>query len=402
MIILFLGYTVNENSVEGLSGISIAGNKMQLNVLKTLATYEDVDLQIITIYPIAGYPRDKNLYIKKEEIAISENLHATRIGFLNIPIIKQVWQVFSVYSQVNKMMKNNKDAVILSFNLFPQVGLPLIWLKNKYGCETISLLADLPIDDKVDRKGISVQFRKLFDWLTISAIKKCDSFIVLNKHAAEKYALGKKYIVVEGGVDLKEYDVTNDITETSMKNIVYSGALSEYSGIKNLVDMMEYLKQTDIELHIYGTGFLQDYIRERSAINEKIKYFGRVSNDEMKKIQSEAWLLANPRPTYDKIAQVTFPSKMFEYMMSGTPVISTRLNGLSNEYLENLIIFDGETPKEMAITIKRVLLESETYLSRKAESARQFISENKNWNIQGNRIKKFLDSIVQERDLNDN
>ena len=43
------------------------------------------------------------------------------------------------------------------------------------------------------------------------------------------------------------------------------------------------------------------------------------------------------RVVNDPIAQVTFPSKTFEYLLSGTPVLSTRLNGYTHEYDEAIV-----------------------------------------------------------------
>ena len=96
MKILFLGYAVDELIAKSLSGASIAGNKMQINFLKELAIKKDVQLECITIYPVAPFPKDKNIFIHKEQISITERVSSFRISFLNLPIIKQLWQSYSV------------------------------------------------------------------------------------------------------------------------------------------------------------------------------------------------------------------------------------------------------------------------------------------------------------------
>src|SRR4051794_37978308 len=106
-------------------------------------------------------------------------------------------------------MKEEDYDYIFTFNMFPQIGLPAKWLKQKYGVQVISLLADLPIDDRVNRKGISKFLRKWFDTLTKKTINFCDKIIVLNKNAAERFAPNTDYIIIDGGININEYDSEN-------------------------------------------------------------------------------------------------------------------------------------------------------------------------------------------------
>ena len=392
MNILFLGYAVDSITASKLSGASVAGNKMQLNVLRELSKYEDIHLNAITVYPVAAYPKDK-IYIAKKEIPIVDDVTGKRVAFLNLPLVKQAWQTLSVYFQAKRFVKTDKNTIVLSFNLYPQIGLPLKWLKEKHHVPTVSLLADLPIDDNYSRKGLSVYFRKLFDNLTLKAIAVCDRLIVLNENAIKQYAPGKEHIVMEGGIDLKEVGAHNSI-KSGLKNIVYSGALTEYSGIRNLIGAMKYVKDDAIILQIYGSGLLSEEIIKNNDKN--VQYMGSVTNDEMRRIQSGAWLLANPRPVDDPIAQVTFPSKIFEYMVSGTPVLTTRLNGFTEEYKDKLFFTVGDNAKAIAQKINEITAMPPEMLHEKAAAAKDFIVQNKTWEIQGLKIYKFLHKAVNE------
>ena len=50
-----------------------------------------------------------------------------------------------------------------------------------------------------------------------------------------------------------------------------------------------------------------------------------------------------------------FPSKLFEYMVSAVPVISFKLDGIPEDYLEYLIIVEDETEECLVKTIKKAL-----------------------------------------------
>lgn len=397
MKILFLGYLVNPELASHFSGISVAGNKMQFNVLNCLKAYKNLEIKSVTICPVATFPNEKKIWFGNKEVSVSQNLTSYRVSFLNLPIIKQVWQMFSVYNYAKKHI--DKETMIFTFNLFPQVGVPMMWLKKKFGCKTCCLLADLPIDDDPNDKNIFRKFlRGLFDKKTIKAIGCCDKFIALNKHAIEKYAPNKPYIVVEGGVEPEKLINVPTFAKKTKKNIVYSGALTEYSGILELIKAMKYVNSSDAILEIYGGGYLTDQIKRIANESNNIEYCGKVTNEEMLKIQQKAFLLVNPRPVNDPISQVTFPSKLFEYMISGTPVLTTRLNGLDEYYLKYLFIADKDEARGLAAGINTVLSTSQEELLNKARGAFNFIVAEKNWEKQCRKIFDFLISNTQLED----
>lgn len=386
MNVLFIGYAVESKKADELTGASVAGNKMQLNIIKNLL--KEFDVNSITVWPVAAFPKDKNLYIKELDIKIIDNFETRRIGFLNIPIVKQIWQTLSVYKTAKDFVK--KDTIIFTFNSFPQVGLPMMWLKRKYKCRTISMLADLPIDDKSSRRFISKLLRGMFDYLTNIAIESADRIIVLNKNAAEIFAPNKKYIVIEGGID-PIYNLSDKPNSTILaKNIVYSGALTPYSGILNLVEAMKYVEKQGIILEIFGSGELEGIVKEISSKTKNVYFKGKVGNQEMQSIQRGALLLVNPRLIADPISKVTFPSKIFEYMVSGTPVLTTKLSGYSEEYLDKMFVVDSDDSKIIADKINYIMKLPNSDLEELAFNAKKFIMENKTWDTQCDKIIKYI------------
>ncbi len=389
MKIVFLGYAVNVKEAEGLSGVSIAGNKMQINVLYELSKYQDLNLDILTIYPVALWPKDKkNLFVKEKKIKLFDDTFAQRISFLNLPLIKQIWQTLSLFIAALKVV--DKDTFVFTFNMFPQVGLPASWLKKIKKCKVCSLLADLPIDDNtVNKSLIRKFFRYVFDFFTKRAIKKCDKLIVLNKYAAMKFAPGIPYLVVEGGVAGELIKPLQSV-EHRQKVIVYSGALTEYSGILPMIDAMNSVDDPEISLEIYGDGVLKEEVIKHVNKCKNVKYMGRVSNKEMLEIQKHAWLLVNPRLVNDPISQVTFPSKLFEYMLSGTPVLTTKLNGLTEDLIENTFWIEKDEKEMMKKKINEISLLTKEQLLKIGENNYKFIINTKKWNLQVNRIINFL------------
>lgn len=393
MKILYLGAVTNRDMIEKLSGGSVAGNKMQLNLLENLVQYSDVKIDILSNLSIAAFPKDKKVYVKKDNIELSDGLSATQIPFINFPIIKQVWQTISIYNEAKAILSKDKDYIIFTFCLFPQQGLPLLLLKKRYGCKVVSLLADLPIDEDYGRKGVSKILRKIFDKLTRVAILACDNLIVLNKEVINQYAPNANYIVIDGGIDLKEYEINVYTKKSRTKNIVYSGALFEYNGIINLINAMNFVKDDTIELHIYGNGLLEQYVREKAKELPNVKYFGKISNEEMRKKQRDAWLLINPRSVDDPISKVTFPSKIFEYMLSGTPVLTTKLNGFTEDYFDKMFFMENNEIETIAKHIDEIALMPDVKLMKIANKSRDFVIANKSWKKQTKLIYEFIKRV---------
>ncbi len=395
MKILFLGYAVNPREAAKLSGISIAGNKMQANLLATLVKNPDIQLDSVTVYPIASFPRDKKLYVLDEVIHINDGITSHRVRFCNLPFIKQLSQTLSVYRKAWSLV--DADTVVFTFNSFLQVGIPALWLKRKKGCTVCSLLADLPIDDNPGSRNIVRNFfSKAFEKITAYAIKQADLLVVLNSQAVSEYAPGKRFIVVEGGVIPEQIPQIDNYKTVDRKNIVYGGALTEYSGVLDLIEAMKYVKNPDVTLDIYGGGYIEDKVRQLAKASDNVSYHGRVSNAQMLQIQRTAFLLANPRPINDPIARVTFPSKLFEYMVSGTPVLTTKLNGLSDEFLQNVYAIEDTKPETFAAMIDHIASLSMDELNEKAKSAFTFIMQEKNWEKQCAKIYSFIKGNLEE------
>lgn len=391
--IVYLGYVVSPEEANHALGASVAGNKMQWNVIKNLALIEEVEVICVTVTPLAVYPHEKRIYQKYEKKELISGVISHRVSYCNLPVLKQIWQIISVYRTAKKIIRETGAETLLCFNLFPQIGVPMRWLKKKNSkLDTVCLLADLPIDDNTNRKGVSVCLRSIFEKSTWKSMRICDRYIVLNKHVIEKYLPDKPYIVIDGGVDEADIERYNtSVKKSSEHNILYCGALTEYNGILNLIKAMEMIAKKDVVLDIYGGGYLEEVVKNAALKSPQIRFHGRVSNQEIIQKQREAWLLVNPRIINDPIAQVTFPSKTFEYLLSGTPVLTTRLNGYTHEYDNIMLYLEDDSPEKIALTIEKIADSSVEELKQIADQAKKLIVERRNWKVQSSKILDFLE-----------
>jgi glycosyltransferase involved in cell wall biosynthesis len=137
-------------------------------------------------------------------------------------------------------------------------------------------------------------------------------------------------------------------------------------------------KQENCELHIYGNGNYAEELKKITEKNNNIKYFGVKSNSYIIQQQVNATLLVNPRPTNEEYTKYSFPSKNMEYMASGTPVLTTKLPGMPDEYLKYVYILSDETANGISTKISEIMDLTDNDLFEKGASAKRFVLSKKN------------------------
>ena len=150
----------------------------------------------------------------------------------------------------------------------------------------------------------------------------------------------------------------------------------------------------DWHLCIYGDGNYQHDLREIASKTNCIEYYGTQPNDVVVKRQLTASLLINPRLTDAEYVKYSFPSKTMECMVSGTPLLTTRLPGMPAEYYDYVYFIDDESEDGMVEAFNKILDKSPEELHSFGTSAKQFIISEKT-NIK--QAKKFVDFIVDVR-----
>ena len=131
------------------------------------------------------------------------------------------------------------------------------------------------------------------------------------------------------------------------------------------------------ELHIYGAGEYETELEELCQKNPSVRFFGTVPNGKIVEEERKATLLINPRPTNEEYTRYSFPSKNMEYMVSGTPVLTTCLPGMPHEYNEYVYLLKEETEEGMAKKLQELLCKPKEELFAYGQKAKNFVLENK-------------------------
>lgn len=283
-----------------------------------------------------------------------------------------------------KLMRAGKDIIVANTvdgivcdAVNPLASLVSFILSVRYNVRRIAIVTDVP---SIMSEGKENFFSKLSTFL----IKKYHGYVLLTE-AMNKIVNPRQrpYIVMEGLCDIQEKQTMENTDQVKKPICVYTGSLFPGIGIENLIDAFSTIK--GYELHLYGAGPLVEKLDNRN----NIKYCGAVTNTVAVEKQKEATLLINPRPISLGYAEYSFPSKIMEYMVSGTPVLTTKLSGIPKEYYEYVFLTD-DSIEGMKKALETVLSLSDDELRDKGNSAKSFVLEKKNNIIQAKNILNLI------------
>ena len=384
-------------------GMNESGYKFHTLILDGMRSRKDVNITSVVGRSVS-INTHKGLFWKKRKEQKEENLCYDHIGFVNIPLIKHIMVGAGFFFRTLKWLINTsgKERAIVLDGAYVTVH-PFVFAARAFSkCHVSAIFCDIyeymaDVKDASSTEKVSL-LRRIVRTITTSMYRKLDSFVLLTEQMSPVVnKLNKPYIVMEGLVDSNMEEVPNRFEEKeSPKTIMYAGALRAQYGLKNLVEGFMAYDDPNVRLSIYGAG---DYSEDIAAAAEKdgrIHFGGMISLPEVVEKELYATLLVNSRPTDMEFARYSFPSKNMEYMASGTPLLTTRLPGMPQEYYEYVYTIDGNTPEDVTKALARVMSESSETLHEKGMSARRFVLDKKNNVVQSGRIL----SLVSGKEFN--
>ncbi|MBU9735534.1 glycosyltransferase [Diplocloster agilis] len=253
------------------------------------------------------------------------------------------------------------------------------------------IVSDLPQFMDLGQNRIKAMLKQI-DWITIKKMQsKFDGAILYASKMAEYLKLpDDKWMLMEGSFNPGD-EIDSAKEKRQSKAIMYSGKLDKEYGIPMLLDAFMQIEDENIELWLTGGGNAENYIGQCAAKDKRIKYYGFLpTRTDVLRKQKEADLLINMRLPSEQASAYCFPSKLFEYMVSGVPVISFQLEGIPEEYFEYLILVESESLKCLVDAIKGGLQMSNAERLAMGKRAKAFIYDAKNNITQSERICQFV------------
>ncbi|MDA9133100.1 glycosyltransferase, partial [Alphaproteobacteria bacterium] len=341
MNILYLTPVFEASEILCRLAVSPAANKWQSSLVKALS---ELTPQVKTYghLPEPFWPKGQ-LFPKLDSKGHSFN-QMCLAPYVNVPLLRGLTLKIAYKMFLNSLLYDSKsDIVLVTYN-------PPGWLQD--------LL-------------IKYTSSKQFSWVSIvadgGAPSKADGLVFLSYGYYKSYPIvDAKKMHLDGA--LYQNLVSGDVQKKGSRIVLmYSGTSSKWGGVSYLLEAyLKLCQKVDVELWISGAGDYSQFSKQYSH-EPSIKFFGMLSESELEERYKQADIFINPRPElYDN--DKNFPSKLFDYISYGKPVISFKTSGLSHQY-DGLLIFPTENSVEaLANSIEKVM--------NWTDSERQFYASN--------------------------
>lgn len=192
----------------------------------------------------------------------------------------------------------------------------------------------------------------LYFWSGFYWVEKLSGVLVLNDIFISKKKITVPFLKTKIGIQMrkKQFDFKSGVIP--FRNIiVFAGTINAENGADLLILFLKKNPDLKFELHFYGDGDRAADIAALTISDMRVKYFGRISDDLLQKRLRSADLLLNLRDPECISCDYAFPSKLINFMATGTPVLSNHFPGLDDSYAKLLYMVStfetGEFSKKM-------------------------------------------------------
>ncbi len=320
------------------------------------------------------------------------------LDVVEIPFLKHINLFISGFMSTVKWIykKRGQEKIIICDVLNLSISISAFLASKLFGVKSVAIVTDIPNHmqyyttkkKSLIRQLIPNLYRRLCNYFMC----KYEFYIMLTEQMNELVnPLSRPYIVMEGLVDINMKSISNKLQDKyEEKIIIYAGALFKKYGVGKLIEAFIRLNDDNARLWLYGAGEMESEIRNYEIVDNRIKFFGVVPNRDVVQEQVKATLLVNPRPSDEEFTKYSFPSKNMEYMASGTPTVTTLLQGMPKKYQDYVYIFRDETIEGMTKTLDNILKKDRQELHEAGIRSRKFVVREKNSIVQAKRIIEMI------------
>ena len=395
----FVGAIVPEKPAFQTAAFSRAGQIYQREMLEGLRRAGLPASEIVSIIPIPSYSRSDRLWIGACREEIIEGAAVRLLPFLNVSPVKQAMIGFSTVIELARWGWRNRgvqNRVVFTYNLSVPPGFFTLIGAKLIGAKAVVALCD------IDVPGQTVPFSlpwRLNYWMQRKLIPHFDGHVVAADAIADDFLANRQYVRVEGGIAEQRVSSTRDpINPERPPNhsfrVAFAGRIDETNGIPALLQAFSLLEGDHYRLCVAGAGPLEQQVRDAASKDSRVEYMGLIALDQVFALYSSSDVLINMRITGHRNTRYFFPSKMIEYLASGTPVISTCTGHIEKEFGEFVYLLRDETPQGLASLIEKVAGTEPEARQQLGRTARKFMLRHKTWDAQTQKVSRYILDVV--------
>jgi len=209
-----------------------------------------------------------------------------------------------------------------------------------------------------------------------------------------------KFTWISNGVDIDAF-TTQQVAETNGNTVLYAGAHGPPNGIKVMLDAAKILddKGTAATFRFVGSGSIkEDLVQYATNLGLKnVSFEPPIPRSQMPALLQEADVLLIHFEDLELYQYGVSPNKLFEYMVSGKPVIfatTASENPLTIANAGNAV--EPNNPAQLASEIERVLSVDKKSRDEQCRNAREYVVANNSFAVLALKTSKLIDKVLNK------
>ncbi len=250
--------------------------------------------------------------------------------FLNVWTCKRSCKKF-----LRTMCKTKKFDAIVFYNMRLENAPVALWAKKKYGIP-IYLQYEDGLTKDANVKGLK---RYLYSRMEKRTLPELDgAFLVTSMLKVPCPSL-----VVRGAI--RKQTAPERTCEKKTPVLLFASTLDRQRGIEVLLEALKFTSE-DFSLVITGRGDLESKVL--GCKDQRVDFRGYLDFEEYKSLLKNADICINAQLSDAEFGNVSFPSKIYEYLSNGKMVVSSDVADAKTAIGDFSFIYETDSPKELA------------------------------------------------------
>lgn len=291
-----------------------------------------------------------------------------------------------------------RPDVVLTYNMSPVYNAFVRWLKRQSDApKCVLYLADstqlgLPMSRA---KRFRYRFKPLV-WLDDEMLGWFDACVAVSPGTEARFrSRGRPWLWQPSGCDPTR--VRRSAVGPAGGPIVfgYVGAASDYAGAPHLLRVFTAGPRT-AALQVCSYGKSRHPIEAAYAGQRNVTFHGPRKPDGCLDLSLACDVMVNPRPPWPG-NENNFPSKVFEYALSGRAILTSRLAGVDAVLGDEAFYFDvRDFDRNLDRAFGEIAELPRAELQRRGAAIQARVVQNFSWERQARRLAEFLQRVVAQ------
>lgn len=392
--VAYVGFAVPlEQEYVKRAGFSPAGSLAHLGFVEALMEFGSGFDRVWSFRPVGYYPKDNVIFRWMTKITLFNQVTARLPPLVNVfplrNLIRYIWLAASII--VWAISNIGAKRVVCVYNImFPHVVFMrlIAWLSH---VRLVVICYDI---------GAVACYRpnllhRLFDMRKLAerCLQYADGLVVITDRIAKDFAPKVPYVRIDGGITESVRGRLFPLVSRADCNefrMFFAGGISACNHIELLLKFMRCNSDARLRLGFAGRGDLVEKVVVASRTDNRIKYHGLLSHDQLFGEYEKSDVVLNIRDIQDPAMKYHFPSKVLELLAIGRPLITTSPAHLRQVYGSYCKVIEHCSVESLLSAVNDLMAMSPTSRYELGARARNFILSSHTWKAHGPRLKEFI------------